>query len=194
MSYTIITNQREILKILQKLHFHSNLNRFRDSDKQQEAMLIAMESDDVLMALALNNENIIGYAIILSPESDERWIRLNYLKMLGVIEVAPEFRNQKVGQKLLQALFRLAETENYIIISLEYCWHWDLDMTNGDPILYKNMLKHVLESVGFEEFHTNEPDIACYDVNFMMARVGSKITLSQLYDFANLAIQSNVDL
>lgn len=191
MSYSIITNQEDVRNILQEYQYNHNLNRFRDSEKQQGAMRSVMESNQGLMALALYNHSIIGYTIILEPELDERWRQLDFLKMLGVIEVAPTFRNQKVAKKLLESLFLIEETENLIVISLELCWHWDLTMTNGDPVKYMNMLKHVLESVGFKEFRTNEPDIARYDVNFLMARVGSEISTNQVNTFAHLAMDKS---
>lgn len=187
MSYTIVTNQAEVMTILQNYTFHHELNRFRDYDKQQEAMRRAMGCNHGLMALALHDEAVVGYCIMLDPESDERWSQLDYLKMLGVIEVAPPFRNQRLGKNLLQALFKQVETEKHIVISLECCWHWDLTMTNGDPVQYMSMLKHVLKSVGFVEYQTSEPDISRYDVNFMMARVGREISVSQVSAFTSLA-------
>ncbi|WP_318502960.1 hypothetical protein [Bacillus sp. T3] len=190
MSYTIITNQKDVVKTLEYCQFDHHLNRFRDPIKQQEAMCKAMETKQGKMALAVHNHSIVGYTIILEPETDERWRGLDFLKMLGVIEVAPRLRNQKVAKKLLQDLFSLEETEKSIVISLECCWHWDLKMTNGDPLQYRSMLKHVLESVGFQEFRTNEPDIACYDVNFMMARVGSEISIDQVNQFTKLAMDN----
>lgn len=190
MSYTIITNQKDVVKTLEDCQFNQHLNRFRDPKKQQEAMRKAMETHQGVLALAVNNDSIIGYTIILEPETDERWRQLDFLKMLGVIEVAPLMRNQKVAKKLLHALFSLEETEKSIVISLECCWHWDLKMTNGDPVQYMNILKNVLESAGFEEYITNEPDIACYDVNFMMARVGSEISISQVNQFTKLAMDT----
>jgi len=183
-----IYSRQQVIHTLTHLSFHQNLNRFREPDKQQKAMLKAMISDDTTyMALAVHTNKIVGYAIVLPPEKDERWRKLSYLRMLGVIEVAPDYRGHKIGQTLLHNLFKHEELENIIVVSLEYCWHWDLSMTNGDPFPYMHMLKHVLQSSGFEEYETNEPDIACYDVNFLMARVGSRITKEQLNTFKNLA-------
>ncbi|WP_147535733.1 hypothetical protein [Bacillus marasmi] len=168
--------------------FDHNLNNFRDWDKQQKTMLSVMDSNQGLMSLALSHQTIIGYAIILEPEPDERWRQLDFIKILGVVEVAPNYRNQKVAQSLLQSLFLLQETEKFIVISLALCWHWDLSMTNGDSVKYMHMLKRVLGSVGFEEYETNEPDIARYDVNFMTARTGKNITTQQVNQFTNLAM------
>lgn len=190
--YTIVTNQEDVRTILRDYQFDHNLNNFRDFDKQQTVMRLVMESNQGLMSLALSNQSIIGYAIILEPELDERWGQLDFLKILGVVEVAPNYRNQNVAKSLLQSLFLLKETEKFIVISLALCWHWDLSMTNGDSVKYMNMLKHVLGSVGFEEYRTNEPDIARYDVNFMTARVGKEISASQVNQFTNLAMDKRV--
>lgn len=183
-----IYKRAKALHTLRQFPFHKELNRFRDSHKQQEAMIQAMEIDEeTYMSLALYENTIIGYTIVLPPELDERWQKLDYLKMLGVIEVAPAYRGLKIGQHLLNNLFQHPQLERYIVVSLEYCWHWDLAITDGDPYAYMRMLQHVLQSAGFQEYETNEPDIARYDVNFMMARVGKKMTTEQIEAFTKLA-------
>jgi len=183
-----VHKRTDVLQALRQYSFHHDLNRFREPQKQQEAMLKVMERDkETYMALVVHQNTIIGYTIVLPPEPNERWKKLNYLKVLGVIEISTAYRGHKIGQRLLQTLFKHSQLEDYIVVSLEYCWHWDLSMTDGDPFRYMNMLKHVLQSSGFQEYETNEPDIALYDVNFMMAKIGANIFNEQIEEFKKLA-------
>ncbi|MDQ0215403.1 acetoin utilization protein AcuA [Oikeobacillus pervagus] len=183
----IVSDPEEVFRHLKYNHFHPDLNRFREAHHQQQTLTQVMETEQAFMALAIVDSQIIGYTIILSPEEEERWIKLDFLKVLGVIEVAPTFRNRSIAKKLLHSIFTQQELEHYIIISLEYCWHWDLKLTNGDPYLYRNMLRKVLESARFVEYKTNDPDIKASEVNFLMARIGKAITSEQVSQFIRLA-------
>ncbi|UII56783.1 GNAT family N-acetyltransferase [Cytobacillus spongiae] len=189
MKVELIKDQMEMKGRLQTIPFHEQLNRFRPAENQQMAMIKAIERGNAMMTLAVSGHYIVGYTIILPPEEDERWHKLPYLKMVGVMEVAPSFRNLGLGKRLIQGLFEEDEMVQSIIVSLEYCWHWDLGMTDGDPLPYSRILKNVLKSAEFIEFETTDPDIALYETNFMMARIGSSITAEQYQEFKKLAKQ-----
>jgi len=185
---TIILDRQDVLRELQTSRFHEQLDRFREAPRQQEALTNAFIVQQSWMSLAKSDGEIIGYAIILEPEEDERWTKLDYLKVLGVVEVAPGFRGKQVGKRILRALTeQYRELERYIVISLEYSWHWDVKSVGGDFLLYKRFLKKLLESAQFTEVKTNEPDILANEYNFMMARIGSEVTDEQIETFYQLA-------
>jgi acetoin utilization protein AcuA len=139
------------------------------------------------LSLAVMDESIIGYAVILPPEETERWDQLPFVVMLGALEVAPAYRKNGVAKEILRCLFSTSRLKNKILMSLEYYWHWDLKNSRLDVYKYKRMLKHLLTSVGMEEYYTDEPDIRAHPANFMMGYVGREITLAELEQFLYLA-------
>lgn len=184
----LISLKNEVKERIQHDTFHPLLNRFRDADKQQAILREALfESNEVKLCLAVDKNTIIGYTVVLPPEKEERWSQLPFVRVLGVVEVAPLFRRGGLAKKLVQTITSFSCYEQKIIISLEYYWHWDLQMTDGDFILYGKMLRKMLQASRFEEISTDEPDIADYKQNFMMARIGRQITDEQLYQFLKLA-------
>ncbi|WP_203363772.1 GNAT family N-acetyltransferase [Bacillus sp. REN10] len=182
----IISNEEAVKMNMKRLTFHPLLNRFRAPDKQQ-ATLRAELSKEVAMALAIDRDAIIGYTIVLPPEREERWSKLPFVRTLGVVEVAPGFRGRGIAKRLVQAVTSNQALESKIIISLEYYWHWDLQMTNGDAHAYKKLLKKMLQASRFEDIPTNEPDIAGYPYNFMMGRIGKEVASEELYQFMKLS-------
>lgn len=191
-----VTADRPLVgKLLQKYRFHDGLGQFRLPSEQQLAMLNAFQTMDVNLALAYTEELIVGYALILSPEPYERWVKMKEIRVLGVVEVAPPYRNQQAASSLLTALIDEGDYEKNILISLEYRWHWDLDSVNGDSSLYKKLLQKLLMKGGFEEVWTNEPDIMNYHDNFMMVRFGRDVSSEIVKRFLELSgnpISNNV--
>lgn len=182
----IISNSKDVEKCMKFFTFHPLLNRFRDAEKQQTILRNAL-SDEGTMVLAIENNTIVGYTIILPPEVEERWSKLEFVYALGVVEVAPAYRGKGLAKKLVQEVTSQESYEQKIIISLEYYWHWDLAMTDGDVYKYKRMLKSMLEAGRFEDIHTDDSDIAGYQYNFMMARIGKRISSDQFVQFLKLA-------
>ncbi|MGM7635252.1 GNAT family N-acetyltransferase [Bacillus sp. Hm123] len=182
----IISNQEQVQNNMKRLTFHSLLNRFREPDRQQATLRAAL-NEEVTMSLAIDCDTIIGYTVVLPPEKEERWSKLPFVRALGVVEVAPNFRGRGLAKQLVQTVTANPILESKIIISLEYYWHWDLQITNGNAYAYKQLLKRMLQASRFEDIQTNEPDIAGYPYNFMMGRIGKEITSEELYQFMKLA-------
>ncbi|MDV2886741.1 hypothetical protein RYX45_16230 [Alkalihalophilus pseudofirmus] len=180
-----VTADRPLVgKLLQKYRFHDGLRQFRLPSEQQLAMLNAFQTLDVNLALAYTEELIVGYALILSPEPYERWVKMKEIRVLGVVEVAPPYRNQQAASSLLTALLNEGDR-----------WHWDLASVNGDSSLYKKLLQKLLMKGGFEEVLTNEPDIMNYHDNFMMVRFGRDVSSEIVKRFLELSgnpISNNV--
>ncbi|WP_100371675.1 GNAT family N-acetyltransferase [Bacillus sp. FJAT-45037] len=177
--------------LLQTGRFHEGLEQFRLPDEQQKAMLHAFRTLDVDFSIAYVGEIIVGYTLILPPEPDERWVKMLQIRVLGAIEVIPTLRNKGVASQLLKTVLQTKSYEKEIIISLEYRWHWDLESVDGDSGLYKELLQKLLYKGGFEEILTNDPDIASYPENFMMARIGREIESEDLVRFFELAGTKN---
>lgn len=182
----IVSIQDEVLKQMKSATFHLSLDRFRDPDQQQRVLLEAL-SPEVVMCLAVKQQEIVGYTIVLRPEPEERWAKLDFIRVLGVIEVAPSYRGKGLAKQLVYQVTSPPQFDDKIIVSLEYYWHWDLQSTAGDMNRYQVMLKSLLSWSGFEEYPTTDPDIAGYSYNFMMARIGKHVTNGQLRQFIKLA-------
>lgn len=183
---SIVSERDKVKFYLEKYSFHPLLNRFREA-KEQQAKLTKILNDENRVCVAQAEGKIIGYTLILPPEENERWSLLDYIKVLGVLEVTPPYRGKGVAKNLLEEIVKDSNIENCIILSLEYAWHWDLDMVGGDIELYKSLLKGVLSAAQFVETKTDDPDIFHYKHNFMMARFGQEITSDQLNQFMKLA-------
>jgi acetoin utilization protein AcuA len=168
--------------------FHPGLSCFREPDEQHEYLQDSLLNQPVQISLAIHNGKVIGYANLVPPEQDERWGTLPYVVMMGALEVAPAYRQQKVAHRILQHLFSHATTiEHQIVLALEYYWHWDIKTNGLDVYEYKRMLKALLSSAGMEEVYTDDPDICSHSANFAMARIGRNISSQQMQQFFYLA-------
>lgn len=185
-SYQIYKDQKDVKHYLDDYIFHPLLNRFREAREQQKAILQALDHDGRI-CIATDREQIIGYTLIVRPEENERWSYLDYIRILGVLEVAPSYRGQGIAKAVLKGVLEDKSVENYIILSQEYAWHWDLKMVDGDIERYKKLLKDVLQTGGFRETVTDEPNIAQYQHNFLMSRFGANISPHQFNEFMKLA-------
>ncbi|WP_096199897.1 GNAT family N-acetyltransferase [Bacillus sp. FJAT-45350] len=185
-SIKIITDVENVRYYLNHCEFHPLLNRFREAEEQQKALTQIIKNEGT-MCIAIDNRTIAGYTLIVHPEENERWSYLDYIRILGVLEVAPPYRGQGIAKKVVNGILEDKSLENYIILSLEYAWHWDLKMVEGNIETYKELLKGVLHTGGFKETITDEPDIAQYQHNFLMARFGEKITPDQVNEFMRIA-------
>ena len=67
---------------------------------------------------------------------------------LGAIEVIPSFRGAGVGKKLLEVSFMDDEMEDYLVITTEYYWHWDLKGTGLNVWEYRKMMENLMKTVG----------------------------------------------
>ncbi|MEB1806057.1 MAG: GNAT family N-acetyltransferase [Bacillaceae bacterium] len=178
-------------KYMRDYPFHPALNRFREAKEQQEALLATLEKGSRI-CIATDKDWIVGYTLILDPEENERWRALPYIKVLGAIEVAPTYRSEGIAKKLLQGICDEPQIEQFIILSIEYAWHWDLRMVDGDIQLYKALLKRLLQTQQFNETVTDDPDVAQYKHNFMMARYGDRVSSDQINQFMRLANMNTI--
>lgn len=181
-----ISDLHSIKEYMRDYSFHPALNRFREAREQQDALLATLEKGSRI-CIATDKDWIVGYTLILDPEENERWSALPYIKVLGAIEVAPTYRSEGIAKKLLHGICGEPQIEQFIILSIEYAWHWDLRMVDGDIQLYKALLKRLLQSQMFNETITDDPDVAQYKHNFMMARYGDRVSSDQINQFMRLA-------
>ena len=142
------------------------------------------------------DKHIVGYIILLHPDPLERWSDGNheFIMELGAIEVAHQHRSLGLAGKMLELSVRDNFVENYIIITTEYYWHWDLKNSGLDVYEYKNLMIRLMQRAGFEVFQTNDPEITGHPANTLMARIGKNITDKEMQQFDEIRFKTDFNL
>lgn len=179
-------------KRLNRFKFDSGLDAFRQPDEQFEALIEIAALPEGRIIIAREEDNIVGYITYVHPDPYERWSdgNLPYILELGAIEVSPSHRRFGLASEMLKLSFKDDNMEDYIVITTEYYWHWDLKNTRLDLYEYKDMLKRFMEQVGFEVYQTNDPEITSHPANTLMARVGRRIDNTQQIEFDKIRFKN----
>lgn len=134
---------------------------------------------DANVTLALtDNDEIIGFGVLIYPEPDERWTRLGSRIMMEVkaIEVSRARRSLGVARSIVKMLLSHPQIEEKIVYMVGYSWTWDLDGTKKSTQQYRRMLIRLFEPFGFLEYQTNELNICLKPENIFMGRVGQNVS------------------
>lgn len=170
---------------LAEYEFHHDLNAFRPSEKQHEAIIGIAELPEGRIIIARHGQTIVGYATFLYPDPLERWseAKLDNMIELGAIEIIPRFRGFGVGKCILAVSMMDEAMEDYIIITTEYYWHWDLKGTGLSVWEYRRILEKMMNSVGLVWYATDDPEICSHPANCLMVRIGSRVNQESLQKF-----------
>lgn len=173
---------------LKQMTYDQGLNAFRNPAEQFEALQeISMLDEGRIYVIHVTN-HIIGYVTYLYPDPLERWStgQLPYLLELGATEITLNYRGLGLGNELLKVSTRSPELEDYIIITTEYYWHWDLTNSGLDVFEYKKLMNRMMSSGGLEVFATDDPEITSHPANCLMARIGKNIDVEQMRAFDDI--------
>lgn len=175
-------------EILKKLKFHSGLDAFREPEEQFEALLEIAELEEGRIIIARKDVLIVGYATFLYPDPQERWSEeeMDDLLELGAIEIAPEFRNIAISKNILVVSMMDPYMENYIVITTEYYWHWDLKTSGLDIWEYRKVMEKTMSAGGLQWYATDDPEITSHPANCLMAKIGKNVPLSSIDKFDKL--------
>lgn len=173
---------------LKQLTFDEALNAFRPSQDQFEALLEITQLPEGRIYISRINQHIIGYVTYHYPDEFERWSEGNlpYLIELGAIEVHKDYRQYHIGGELISQSLSQDEFEDYIVLTTEYYWHWDLAQAKLNVYDYKKMMQKLMAKGGLEVFATDDPEITSHPANCLMARIGNRISLDQQQAFDDL--------
>jgi glutamate dehydrogenase/leucine dehydrogenase len=152
--------------------------QFKSLYTRRESLETDAAKSDANVVLALNDhDHIVAFAVLTYPDKGERWLELGPGLMieLRVIEVCRRWRSGKLAYQLLQMAMDHPAIEEKIAYMIGYAWTWDLDGTERRAQEYRQILIHLFESQGFEEYETNEPNICLRQENLFMCRVGSRV-------------------
>ncbi|GGA82357.1 GNAT family N-acetyltransferase [Ornithinibacillus halotolerans] len=168
--------------------FHEGLNAFRPATKQFQALLEIADLPEGRIIIARERETIIGYVTYLHPDPLERWstFQMQNLIELGAIEVAPDYRSRQIASNLIRLSMMDPFMENYIIISTEYYWHWDLKGTGLNIWEYRKAMEKMMATGGLLPAPTDDPEINSHPANCLMVRIGSNVDDNSIKRFEKL--------
>lgn len=162
-------------------HYSSIIQKFEVFER-------VVSAKDGRVALAvIEPDTVVGYLACWYPEAAERWSKLGDLMYeMGAVEVSRNFRHVNIAQKMISLVLADDFFEDKIAYMNGFSWHWDLDGNGLTMAQYRKMMLHLLKGHGFQEFYTNEANIALREENIFMARIGSRVSDDQRKRFRNL--------
>ncbi|MDV2887509.1 N-acetyltransferase, partial [Alkalihalophilus pseudofirmus] len=98
----------------------------------------------------------------------------------------PKFRGCAVGKNLLIVSMMDDAIEDYLIITTEYYWHWDLKGTQLNVWEYRKIMEKMMNAGGLEWYATDDPEICSHPANCLMARIGKRIDMETIQKFDQL--------
>ncbi|KZE39791.1 acetoin dehydrogenase [Bhargavaea cecembensis] len=173
---------------LESLEFHGDLVAFRQPEQQHRAIIGISKLPEGRIIIARHENMIVGYVTFLYPDPLERWSegKMENLIELGAIEVIPAFRSGGVGKQLLKVAMKDDQMEDYIVITTEYYWHWDLKGTNLNVWEYRKVMEKMMNAGGLTYYATDDPEISSHPANCLMARIGSRVEQESVQKFDQL--------
>ncbi|CEG23285.1 Acetoin utilization protein AcuA [Planococcus massiliensis] len=175
-------------KELKALEFHEDLVAFRQPAQQHKAITEIADLPEGRILIARVENTIVGYVTFLYPDPLERWSegKMKDLIELGAIEIIPKYRGGGVGKSLLRLSMQDDYFEDFIVITTEYYWHWDLKGTGLNVWEYRKIMEKMMQAGGLEYFATDDPEISSHPANCLMARIGSRVPPESVQQFDQL--------
>ncbi|OKL36220.1 GNAT family N-acetyltransferase [Domibacillus mangrovi] len=170
---------------LSQYDFHEGLVAFRQPEQQHKALAEIAELPEGRIIITRNGNTIVGYVTFLYPDPLERWseAKMDNLIELGAIEVAPEFRGARVAQHMLKVAMMDDQMEDYIVITTEYYWHWDLNGTGLNVWEYRRIMEKMMNVGGLVWYATDDPEISSHPANCLMVRIGARVDQDSIQKF-----------
>jgi acetoin utilization protein AcuA len=173
---------------LGELEFHKDLTSFRQAQAQHKALIEIAALPEGRIIVARDANTVIGYVTYVYPDPLERWSegKMENLIELGAIEVIPAYRGEGIGKALLKVSMMDDAMEDYIIITTEYYWHWDLKGSGLNVWEYRKIMEKTMQAGGLEWFATDDPEICSHPANCLMARIGKRVGPESIEKFDRL--------
>ncbi|WP_419881960.1 GNAT family N-acetyltransferase [Peribacillus sp. B-H-3] len=173
---------------LAKYEFHEHLVAFRPPSQQHKALIEIADLPEGRIIIARHQNTIVGYVTYLYPDPLERWseIEMEDLIELGAVEVIPEFRGVSAGKNMLKVSMMDDAMEDFIIITTEYYWHWDLKGTGLNVWDYRKIMEKMMSAGGLVYYATDDPEISSHPANCLMARIGKRVDRESIQKFDRL--------
>lgn len=191
-SYTLIIEGPLSAKEIASYKFHEGLKAFRPPEKQQKALLGIADLPEGRIIVARDGDTIIGYVTYVYPDELERWSEadMDNLIELGAIEVAAPYRGCKVGKNMIRVSMMDDAMEDYITITTEYYWHWDLKGTGLSIWDYRKVMEKMMSAGNLVWFATDDPEICSHPANCLMVRIGKRVDQDSILKFDKIRFQN----
>jgi acetoin utilization protein AcuA len=174
---------------LKKLNINKKLTNFRPAEEQKEALISISELPDSMVYIARFEREIIGYITFYHPEEYFRWSKHPKIIELGGIEISPEWRKKGIAEALLKKAFSNPVMEDSIVITMEFCWSWDVKGSGLELFEYQKMLEKLFGIVRLKRRATNDPEITEHPANVLMARVGERVRTKDIILFETMLLE-----
>lgn len=179
-------------ELLESLTINQKLSNFRAPERQYESMVIVANSPEGMVYIARLDKEIVGYVLFHYPSQYSRWSKHPRILELGAIEVSQEYKRLGIGTTLLKAAFKNPIMEEYVVITTEFFWHWDIKNSGLDVMSYQRMLTKLFSVVDFKKRRTDDPDILEHPANMLMVRFGSQVSSTYIKAFNELTYQNSL--
>ncbi|RKD68745.1 acetoin utilization protein AcuA [Sinobaca qinghaiensis] len=172
-------------KKIHEYELHEGLVAFRSPSEQKKALISIADLPEGRINVVVDDNTIVGYVTFVYPDPLERWseAEMEELLELGAIEVAKDYRGAKLGSNLLTFSMLDDAVEDFIIITTEYYWHWDLKGSGLSIWEYRKVMEKMMNAGGLEWMATDDPEISSHPANCLMVRVGSRVSQSSMQKF-----------
>jgi acetoin utilization protein AcuA len=177
---------------LASYRFDEGLKAFRIPEMQHKALIEIADLPEGRIIVAREDDLVLGYVTFLYPDPLERWseAKMPDLLELGAIEISHLVRAGGVAKKLLEVAFLDDALEDFIIITTEYYWHWDLKGTGLDVWQYRKVMEKVMGSAGMIWLATDDPEICSHPANCLMAKIGERVPQESIEAFDGIRFQN----
>lgn len=189
---TVIVERSVSQVSLESLAMDEGLDNFRNPGRQKEALSHVAGLPEGLVYIARWENKIVGYVLFHYPHEYSRWNRHPRILELGAIEISRNWQRRGLAKALLGEAFKNYSLEEYVVITTEFHWHWDLKTSGLDVWQYRDMLKKLFGAVGFKRRHTDDPEILEHQANMLMVRVGRNVSKTHSDMFDDLTYQHSI--
>jgi len=162
------------------------------SDLQLDALKKIAATPEGCVTIAHDGKTIVGFVTIGAPDPDVRWGRdhIKGLYELGGIEVSRDWRRCGIAEALLNTTFAHDRYTNAIVLATGYRWCWDFEESGLSARDYREALHRLFRKFEFEFFDTDEPNIAWYPDNALVARIGKRAPRELVAQFKALLFEN----
>lgn len=179
---------------LENLYLNEKLINFRPPDRQKEALLAISNMPEGMIYIARHGREVIGYVTFHYPDKYSRWCKHPQVLELGGIEISPDWRKCGVAVALLKEAFTNPVMEDYVVVTIEFCWHWDIKRSGLEMFNYQRMLAKLFGVVGLERKATDDPDIIEHPANVLMVRVGKNVNKDVIMLFESMLFEGKLGM
>ena len=93
------------------------------------------------------------------------------------------------AEALLKEAFSNPVMEDSIVITMEFCWSWDIKGSGLEMFEYQKMLEKLFGMVSLKRRTTNDPEITEHPANVLMARVGKHVRTKDIILFDKMLLE-----